>query len=367
MSKQAKHAAVIFGSLGTGGAERAMINLANGFCAKGLKTDVVVIDSSGGLRTQISREITLLDLERKRARKSIFALRKYLKNNSPDFLIVAQTHIQLMVLLAAFSIKWRGKIILSEQSTFTLNTKHGLNKLLASLLFRRADAIIAVSEGSSKDLTNRFPSLHKKIFIIPNPVFTENILFRKEEEVFHPFLNRKEFPVILSAGRLTASKNYTMLLNAFAKVLQTKNARLIILGEGEERLGLEREASKLGILPFVSFPGNVENPYNFMKRCDVFVLSSHYEGLPGVLIEALACGCKIVSTDCKSGPAEILNDTKLGALVPTGDIVRMADEILKKMDSKEDATPKLVRAKEFSRDLITDKFLKMIEKLNGGN
>jgi glycosyltransferase involved in cell wall biosynthesis len=354
---------LVLGSLRTGGAERAMVNLANGFSARGVQTDMVVVEEKGEFLSALNKGVTLHHLGGSRARNSVGAFYRYLKSHSPEVIIAVQPHIQWMVIAAVMLSRWKGILILNEQSTFSLNNEQRISHFVSSLLFRRADAISVVSKGAAADFGKMFPSLSKKVVVIPNPVFSDDILKRREEKVSHPYFDDKKFPVILAAGRLEKVKNYIFLLDAFSILLQNTEARLIILGEGEERRSLEQHVEELGITERVSLPGNVNNPFAFMSRCDVFALSSEYEGLPSVLIEALACGCNIVSTDCPNGPAEILDHGRFGRLVTPGDKFAFAEALRKSIFTRKTESERINRAKEFGIEKITSQYVGLINQL----
>jgi glycosyltransferase involved in cell wall biosynthesis len=196
-------------------------------------------------------------------------------------------------------------------------------------LYPRADAVVAVSKGVAQDLLNLMPQLKPKLTVIYNPVIDAAFYAKADAPVEHPWFQPHQPPVVLAAGRLVALKGYDTLLRAFARVRQQMPARLVILGEGSERPNLERLAAELGVAADVDMPGFDPNPFRYMKRAGVFVLSSRYEGLPNVLIQALACGCPVVSTDCPSGPSEILDGGRYGVLVPVDDVEAMARAIVR--------------------------------------
>jgi glycosyltransferase involved in cell wall biosynthesis len=164
-----------------------------------------------------------------------------------------------------------------------------------------------------------------------NPVISDQLFSRATEPVQHPWLSSEGPPVILGVGRLTAQKDFATLVRSFALVCQKAEARLLILGEGEDRAALEALIAELGLGERVQLVGHVSNPYPYLRRSALFVLSSAWEGLPTVLIEALALGTPVVSTDCRSGPVEILEGGKWGALIPVGDFQSLAEAILKRL------------------------------------
>ena len=139
-------------------------------------------------------------------------------------------------------------------------------------------------------------------------------------------------PVLLGAGKFKPQKDLSTLIRAFAMIRASRPARLIILGEGPQRKTLQALCTELGVLEDVAFPGFVDNPFAYMARSKVFVLSSAWEGFGMVLAEAMACGCPVVSTDCPSGPAEILEDGRYGPLVPVSDPEKMSAAIASTLD-----------------------------------
>lgn len=220
----------------------------------------------------------------------------------------------------------------------------GLKGRIMLFLYRRfyagADAVIAVSREAASDLTERLRLSPGQVRMIYNPVITPALFEQAKEAVEHPWFAPGQPPVVLSAGRLCEQKDFPTLLRAFAQVRAHTRSRLVILGEGPERLSLERMASDLGLRASVLLPGFVANPYAYMARAATYVLSSKWEGLPTVLIEALACGAPVVSTDCPSGPREILQDGKYGRLVPVGDADALAQAIEANLyDGKGNAPP----------------------------
>jgi glycosyltransferase involved in cell wall biosynthesis len=171
--------------------------------------------------------------------------------------------------------------------------------------------------------------------------------------------------VILGVGRLTEQKDFSTLMRAFTCVRAKRAARLVILGEGKLREDLEDLASKLGIQADVEMPGFVENPLQYMARASVLVLSSKYEGLPGVLIQAMACGCPVVSTDCPGGSAEILDNGKYGVLVDIGDAEGMAKAILSELDNPTANDILRRRAEDFSVEHAVSNYLKLLDSVVG--
>jgi len=196
------------------------------------------------------------------------------------------------------------------------------------LIYPLAHTIIAVSNGVAEDLSTVLALPKSRISVIYNPVVTKSLKQQAEIPVTHTWLQSDRIPVVLGVGRLTKAKNFETLIQAFSIVLETISAKLIILGEGEERSNLENLVRQLNLVNEVDLPGFTENPYSYMKRAKLFVLSSLWEGLPTVLIEALSCGTQVVSTDCPSGPREILENGKWGTLVAVNDGQALANAMI---------------------------------------
>jgi len=232
------------------------------------------------------------------------------------------------------------RIVLSERVQLSERVAHLRGharwRHLPSLIARfypEAAGVVAVSHGVARDLAATSGLPRESIAVLPNPVVSPRLLALAEVPLDHPWFAAGQPPVILAAGRLHPQKDFTTLLHAFAWLRQARAARLLILGEGKERQALERSAREWGVSEDVAMPGYAENPFAYMRRARVFALSSRYEGLPGVLIQALACGCPSVSTDCPSGPREILQDGRLGPLVPVGDAEALAQAISSCLDA----------------------------------
>jgi glycosyltransferase involved in cell wall biosynthesis len=194
-------------------------------------------------------------------------------------------------------------------------------------LYRYSHRIVAVSKGVAADLELNIGLPNNNVSVIYNPVVTSKMEELAQESLPHPWLTASSPPVVLGIGRLTYAKNFSLLIESFYDLRKEIEAKLIILGEGPDRPTLVNLISSLGLSRDVLLPGFVPNPYSFLKNCSIFVLSSRWEGLPTVLIEALACGAPVVSTDCPSGPREILQDGKLGALVPISDKLALTEAI----------------------------------------
>jgi glycosyltransferase involved in cell wall biosynthesis len=223
-----------------------------------------------------------------------------------------------------------------------------------------ANHIIAVSKGVARDVQHLTGLPDDRITTIYNPVVGPYIARLAVEPVDHPWVADTHIPLILAVGRLTIQKDYPTLIRAFAQVRAVRKVHLVILGEGRQRSTLEKLVRTLDLDHDIALPGHIENPFAWMSKAAVLVLSSAWEGLPGVLIEALACGCPVVSTDCPSGPREILEDGAVGTLVPVGDDRALALAILNALATPPDRAMLLRRAEYFSIDAGVDAYLRVL-------
>jgi glycosyltransferase involved in cell wall biosynthesis len=340
MSDVPAHIALFLPSLDGGGAERMMVQLAIGFASLGLKVDIVLVKAQGVYLSQVPVSVRVVNLHARNTYTSFPKLFSYLRREKPTVILSTLPLTDLIILLARRLACVPSRIVLRCPTTVSLlprsAAKKALERLLLAWIYPWSDAIIAVSHGVAQDLSSYAGIPLNQIHTIYNPVITFKILEMAKEPVNHPWFGQAAagnaaLPVILGLGRLSQEKNFPTLIRAFAIVRQEMPCRLVILGEGKDRQQLEELAHNLDergeAAADVFMPGFVENPFAYMNKADVFVLSSVFEGLPGSLIQAMACGCPVVSTDCPHGPAEILKAGEYGYLVPIGDARAMADAI----------------------------------------
>ncbi|XWK88417.1 MAG: glycosyltransferase [Phormidium sp.] len=352
--------------LGGGGAERVMLYLARGFVEKGLSVDLVLVKTDGPSISLIPPQVRVINLNTRRLVRSFPALIGYLQKNQPKALLSAMEDINVVALLCRRLAGVSTRVVVSVHNTLSVESKTStqikkrLAPYLARLFYPLADQVVAVSQGSAVDLINLGLS-KESVKVIYNPVVTPELLKKAAEPLTHPWFLPGEPPVILAVGRLDKQKDFPTLIRAFAQVKQQRPARLIILGEGQDRVSLEALVQELGLEKEVALPGFVDNPFAYMKRSALFVLSSLYEGLPTVLIEAIAVGTPVVSTDCKSGPAEILENGRYGKLVPVGDIPAMAQAIISALEHPLDAALLQQKAEEFLLEKAASQYLEVLQ------
>ncbi|WP_421952722.1 glycosyltransferase [Pelagibacterium sp.] len=325
--------ALFIGGLSGGGAERVTVTLANELAHLGQSVDLVVANGEGPYRDEISPLVRLIDLGVSRGIYALFPLVLYLYRTRPKAIISSLPVPNILASLARFASP-STKLLLTEHNTVSVDLKgtlkHKILRVAMAKSYRLADEIVAVSDGVARDMEAALGLPPQTVKTIYNPVISATLLQRSYE----PVEWEDDDPLIVAAGRLVPQKDYPTLLHAFAHVRQHRRAKLVILGEGELRTSLQRMANELGVAEDVWLAGFVANPYPWMRRADLFVLSSSWEGLPTVLLEAMACGTRVVSTDCPSGPREILQDGRWGRLTPVGDPNSLARAMLETLDSQ---------------------------------
>jgi glycosyltransferase involved in cell wall biosynthesis len=291
------------------------------------------------------------------------ALVGYLRRERPDVVLSTSNPANLVCAFARRLAGGHTRVVLSANIHLSAAIARRarpwrpLLRWLARRTYSRADAVIAISSGVADDLLRVTGVPRRRVHVVHNPVAVEEIRDRARAPLDHPWFAPGEPPVLLAVGKLSPQKDFPTLLRAFARVRAARRARLVILGEGAQRSRLARLARRLDIASDVALPGFQPNPYAWMARASVFVLCSAWEGFSNALAEALACGCPVVSTDCPSGPAEILDGGAFGPLCPVGDDRALAGAILRVLESP--PLPDLLRARAatFSVDAAAERYL----------
>jgi glycosyltransferase involved in cell wall biosynthesis len=355
-------------SLTGGGAERVVVNLVEGITDRGWPVDIVLAAAEGELLDRLPPPVRLVDLRARRVIRSLSPLTRYLRRERPRALISSLSHANVVALWAARLARTATPVIVTVHNTMSQSTRQSgalagrLEPHLLRAFYPWAARIVAVSQGAASDLARTSGLPRERINVIYNPVITPTVQRLIREAPDHPWFGPGQPPVILGVGRLTRQKGFPMLIRAFAEVRRRRDARLIILGEGEGRPELEALVSELGLAGDVALPGFRDNALAYMAGSSVFVLSSSWEGLPTVLIEALAAGTRVVSTDCPSGPREILQDGRLGPLVPVGDVAALAKAIVEVLEQPVGSAPAGALA-TFTSDAAVDHYLRLIESV----
>jgi glycosyltransferase involved in cell wall biosynthesis len=325
--------ALFLPTLAGGGAERVMLTLAKGLRDRGFEVDVVVVTAQGPFVSDVPSNVRLIELRTRRVMYSVFRLAAYLKHERPAALLATLNTANAVAVMARWLSRQPTRIVIRQADHLTrgLESITGSTAIVERALVRwcypHADAVVAVSQGVAEDLSKRPYMRGAIIRVVPNPIVTDELQRLIDAPLDDDWFLPGAPPVILGVGRLTRQKRFDVLIRAFAAVRERMDARLLILGEGEERELLEAQVGALGLGGTVRLPGFVGNPFPAMSRAGVFVLSSAFEGSPGALIQALACGTPVVATDCDSGPREILQGGRFGRLIPVDDAGAMAEAI----------------------------------------
>jgi glycosyltransferase involved in cell wall biosynthesis len=391
-------------NLAGGGAEACMLRTADALLRRGFRVDLVLCERTGPLLPDIppaARVIELPPAPMPVARAFALAadpagvramlapvllvwrpskhlphlprLVRYLRAERPDALFAAMPMPNLLALWARRLAGVPTRVLISERNTLSSmigGSHRWRDRYLPGLLghaYRLADGIVAVSDGVADDLARQTGLPRPRIATVYNPVITPELAAMAVQPVAHRWFLPAAPPVILGVGSLSARKDFPTLVRAFARLRAGRDCRLVILGEAgspdkteEQRAELMALAANLGVADSVDLPGFIANPFAYMARAAVFVLSSAFEGLPGALIQAMACGCPVVSTDCPSGPVEILDGGRFGAMVPVGDDEAMAAAIAATLDRPVAAAKLRARAELFSVDRAVDRYLDLM-------
>jgi glycosyltransferase involved in cell wall biosynthesis len=348
-------------SLAAGGAERVTLNLAQGITERGLPVDLVLATTDGPFSDQLPPSVRVVNLGTGRVLRSLLPLIRYLRRERPRVLFSQMDHANVVALWAGRLAGQNTPVIVTVHNTMSQANKGGGNAWWPTLLrtfYPWAAAVVAVSRGVADDLARTAGLPRHTVDVVYNPVIMPGTMAPPAPD--HPWFAPGQPPVIVGVGRLTRQKDFPHLIRAFAMVRQTRPAHLIILGEGEERSALDALIAQLGLTHDVALPGYQENATGYIARSAVFVLSSAWEGLPTVLIEALAVGARVISTDCPSGPREILQDGRLGTLVEVGNVTALANAIIDALDRPADPVPTEALA-PFTRDAAVDHYLRLLE------
>lgn len=356
--------AIFLPSLRGGGAERVMLHLARGFVESGYDVDLVLAKCEGSYLSQLPKNVNVVDLKARRVLTSLPGLVRYLRQARPAALLSAMDHSNIIALWAKRLARVQMRVVVSVHVVFSIGVKnsYGRGRLLPYIVrwcYGWADGVVAVSQGVADDLSNAIDLPCERICVIYNPVVVPELFELANESVSHPWCHVDDVPIVLSVGRLTTQKDYPTLLKAFSLAKRERIVRLIILGEGEGRAELEEMVRDLNLEDVVDMPGFVKNPYAYMSKATVFVLSSAWEGFGNVLVEAMAVGTPVVATDCPSGPAEILENGKWGRLVPVGDANALAAAVITTLSefSRPDVA---ARALVFNVDQAVKEYLQLL-------
>ena len=364
-----RHIVLFVPSLGAGGAEKSALQLAKEFTLRGVRVTVVTAHESLGTSLSPLPSIRLVKLRTTRTIFAVARLSALIRAERPSVVISFMDHANVVSLLAQLFARTSTKVVVSVRSSelYSDNAQRTLraNVLLwlTRILYRRSDAIHCVSHDTARLLSRKLNVPDHKLHVIPNPVDIVGI--EKKARMPLPLvpLNTAK-PFLLGVGRLHPQKDFETLLRALRILNQEERdpLPLIILGEGPEEARLKNLTVQLGLSNVVLFLGFAKNPMPFFRATAAFVLSSRFEGWPGALIEAMACGAPVIASDCQSGPSEILADGRWGRLVPPDDPESLARAIRETLDSP-DHPDTACRARDFEAGLVMTKYMELLEIL----
>jgi glycosyltransferase involved in cell wall biosynthesis len=329
--------AIFAATSGHSGVDRIIKNLCLGISRQGIEVDLLKIHGHGPYLKKPPSGVTIVDLGVSHGYSSLFPLIRYLRRERPAVLLTDKDKINRLAILARMLARVPTKNAVRIGTTISSNLakrsflrRYGQYSSIR-LLYRFADTIITPSKGAAEDLARIAHLPRERVSVLPSPIIDDTFFAKSIEPLNHSWFLPNSPPVVLGVGELCERKDFATLIKAFALVCRQQQSRLVILGEGKKRADLENLAKQLGVAEHVWMPGFVANPYAYMRRASVFVLSSRVEGLGLALLEALACGVPCVSTDCPSGPREILQEGRLGTLVPIGEPNVLAQAILENL------------------------------------
>ncbi|MFY9706273.1 MAG: glycosyltransferase [Desulfobacterales bacterium] len=321
---------VFVATSGHSGVDRLIRHLVPSMARRGYPVDVLKIRDHGPVIGDQLQGVQLIDLKVKHVYSSFPALVRYLKHRRPDVMLTDKDRVNRTAILARAWSRVPTRLVLSSGTTISIDLdnrgafERWLQKRSMKYLYPYAENIVVTSEGVADDMAEYTGLARKRIQVVPCPVVPNELFGFQLPRPDHPWFRTDAPPVILGVGELGPRKDFLTLVQAFARLRANQNCRLVILGKGNQRDHLLSVANELGVAKDIDLPGFEPNPYPFMAHAAMLAMSSRWEGLGFVLIETLALGTPVVSTDCPSGPREILDGGRYGRLVPVGDAERLA-------------------------------------------
>lgn len=367
MTQLKPRVAMFISNMNGAGAQAVWLALARGMVERDYVVDLVLAQATGSFLKDVPSDVRIIDLNASRVLASLPALVRYLRRERPQAFISAMNYINLTAIWARILARVPTRLVITEHNTVSHFGSHSANfrfrvtRYLLRFFYPLADEIVAVSKGTATDLAQVTCMNPTHIQTIYNPVILPELREKAQMAIDDVWFKAHQPPVILAVGRLNPQKDFETLIRAFALVRKQLNARLLILGEGDERAKLESVIEELHLTDDVRLPGFINNPYAYMSRAALFVLSSKEEGLGNVLIEALYCGASLVSTDCPHGPNEILRGGQYGKLVQVGDIEAMSTAIINILTNPPQRQPE-ESWRPYRMETVVDQYLTLLFK-----
>ncbi|HJV28412.1 MAG TPA: glycosyltransferase [Aromatoleum sp.] len=331
--------AIFAATSGHSGVDRVLRNLVPAIAQLGLKVDVLGVEGHGPKFETPPQGVRLVPLGARHVNSALPALVRYLRRERPTAMLSDKDRVNRAAIFArcAARVPTRVGVRLGTTVSVNLASRGAWERTVQTASMRwiypAADAVLVPSAGAADDLAEHAKLPRESISVVPSPIITSRLHTLADEAPEHPWLIDGGAPVILGVGELSERKDFACLVRAFARVRATRPCRLLIYGEGRRRGELEQLAAQLGVAEEVALPGFIGNPYPAMARAAVFALASRWEGMPVVLIEALALGTPSVACDCPSGPREVLDGGRVGSLVPVGDDEALASALTTQLDN----------------------------------
>ena len=319
--------ALFFSTSGHSGVDRTAKLLIPEFIKLGHQVDLLKVRKHGPDIYPMNN-LNIIDLGTSHTMPALGPVKRYLKSVNPDVLLADKDRCNRVALLAKILSKSSTRIVVSSGTIMSENLKNRswlegvFHRFSFNYLYPKAHAIITPSKDAATDLAALSKLSEEQITVVPLPIIADDLLAMASEPVDHDFLhdgNKDNVPVIISVGELTERKDQTTQLKAFALLVQKRPCKFFILGKGKDEPMLKALCKELGIQNHVSFLGYQDNPYKYLNKADVFIHTATFEGFGMVMVEALALGKPVVAANCAGGPAEILQNGKLGVLVPVHD------------------------------------------------
>jgi len=349
-------------SLAQGGADRVTATLLRRLDRARFEVSIALVSAEGPFMQDLPADVTVHRLESRRLALSVPALRRLIRRIEPDVVFSTASAANVIAVIAHGLARSRSRLVLSERSALfrgrANDAKQKIEVALKRVTYRRADVVTVVSNGLGNQLVTNLSLPRDLVRVVYNPIVEEDLADRIAEPVDHPWFAPGAVPVIVACARLVIQKDYPSLLAAFSKVRAARNVRLFILGEGALRSSLEALAQKIGIANDVCFFGFDKNPLKYMARAQILMHASNTEGLPGSLIQAMACGTPVISTDCDYGPREVISSNVDGFLVPVGDVDALAERAIRLLGDDELRATMGARARESSARFSVESSLK---------
>jgi glycosyltransferase involved in cell wall biosynthesis len=348
-----------------GGAERVFVELASQFAALNLRVDLVLARAYGPYLAEVSPTVRLVDLAAGGVLQALPKLVRYLRRERPEVMLSGLNHSNIVAILARFVARSDARCVISMRSVPTASYREEKSLQswvmlqLMSVLYPFADDIIANSDAVAVDLAQLMRLSRTKPHVVHNPLKIALIEQLCGEAVDHAWCGAGAPPIVLSVGRLDVLKDFPTLIRAFEIARGKRECHLLILGEGPQRKPIESLIGALGLQACVQLPGFVGNPFAWMRCARVFVSSSLTEGCPNAVMQALACGTQVVSTNCVGGSAEILEQGRWGRLVGVGDVNAMAEAIVAALDVPSPIDVR-ERASDFAIERIARQYLSIL-------